>query len=72
MTIQRQYVLPNCSLILEGLSTDDLNVLSVLANAEFKIIGVEKSLEGGSEFFFGSDCCGECLLSTLAKRAGAS
>ena len=51
MTIQRQYVLPNCSLILEGLSTDDLNVLSVLANAEFKIIGVEKSLEGGSEFF---------------------
>lgn len=51
MTIQRQYVLPNCSLILEGLSTDDFNVLSVLANAEFKIIGVEKSLEGGSEFF---------------------
>ena len=51
MTIQRQYVLPNCSLILEGLSTDDLNVLSVLANVEFKIIGVEKSLEGGSEFF---------------------
>ncbi|MEO0394430.1 MAG: DUF4335 domain-containing protein [Cyanobacteria bacterium P01_A01_bin.137] len=51
MTIQRQYVLPNCSLILEGLSTEDFNVLSVLANAEFKIIGVEKSLEGGSEFF---------------------
>ncbi len=51
MTIQRQYVLPNCSLILEGLSTDASNVLSILANAEFKIVGVETSLQGGSEFF---------------------
>ncbi|MEA5466527.1 DUF4335 domain-containing protein [Leptothoe sp. PORK10 BA2] len=51
MTIKRQYVLPNCSLILEGLSTDASDVLSILANAEFKIIGVEKSLQGGSDFF---------------------
>ncbi|MBT9316097.1 DUF4335 domain-containing protein [Leptothoe spongobia] len=51
MTIQRQYVLPNCSLVLEGLSADASNVLSILANAEFKIVGLEKPLAGGSEFF---------------------
>ncbi|MGD1952659.1 MAG: DUF4335 domain-containing protein, partial [Leptolyngbyaceae cyanobacterium] len=51
MTIQRQYVLPNCSLILEGLSTDASNVLSILANAEFKFVGVEQTLSGGTEFF---------------------
>ncbi|MEO0352478.1 MAG: DUF4335 domain-containing protein [Cyanobacteria bacterium P01_A01_bin.15] len=51
MTIQRQYVLPNCSLVLEGLSTDQPNVLSILANAEFKIVGIEQPLTGGSEFF---------------------
>ncbi|MEM6255210.1 MAG: DUF4335 domain-containing protein [Cyanobacteria bacterium P01_D01_bin.156] len=51
MTIQRQYVLPNCSLLLEGLSTDASNVLSVLANAEFKIVGLEQPLTGGTDFF---------------------
>ncbi|NEZ64530.1 DUF4335 domain-containing protein [Leptolyngbyaceae cyanobacterium CCMR0082] len=51
MTIKRQYVLPNCSLILEGLSADASNVLSILANAEFKIVGIEQSLSGGTEFF---------------------
>lgn len=51
MTIQRQYVLPNCSLVLEGLSTDTSNVLSILANAEFKIVGIEHPLAGGSDFF---------------------
>lgn len=51
MTIKRQYILPNCSLILEGLSTDTSNVLSVLANAEFKIVGIEQSLSGGTDFF---------------------
>lgn len=51
MTIQRQYILPNCSLMLEGLSADASNVLSILANAEFKIIGLDQPLAGGSEFF---------------------
>ncbi|MEM7795402.1 MAG: DUF4335 domain-containing protein [Cyanobacteria bacterium P01_C01_bin.118] len=51
MTIQRQYILPNCSLVLEGLSADTSNVLSILANAEFKIVGLEKPLAGGSDFF---------------------
>ncbi|MGD1856328.1 MAG: DUF4335 domain-containing protein [Leptolyngbyaceae cyanobacterium] len=51
MTIQKQYVLPNCSLILEGLSADASNVLSILANAEFKLVGLEAPLAGGSDFF---------------------
>ena len=51
MTIQRQYILPNCSLVLEGLSADASNVLSILANAEFKVVGIEQPLAGGSEFF---------------------
>ncbi|MEM9978163.1 MAG: DUF4335 domain-containing protein, partial [Cyanobacteria bacterium P01_D01_bin.2] len=33
------------------LSTDQPNVLSILANAEFKIVGIEQPLAGGSEFF---------------------
>ncbi|MBE9069364.1 DUF4335 domain-containing protein [Leptolyngbya cf. ectocarpi LEGE 11479] len=51
MTIQRQYVLPNCSLVLEGLSADASNVLSILASAEFKIVGIEQPLTGGVDFF---------------------
>lgn len=51
MTIQRQYVLPNCSLVLEGLSADASNVLSILASAEFKIVGIEQPLTGGGDFF---------------------
>ena len=51
MTIQRQYVLPNCSLVLEGLSADTSNVLSILANAEFKLVGIEQPISGGMEFF---------------------
>lgn len=51
MTIQRQYILPNCSLVLDGMSADASNVLSILANAEFKIVGLEQPLAGGSEFF---------------------
>lgn len=51
MTIQRQYVLPNCSLVLEGLSADTSNQLSILANAEFKLVGIEQPISGGMEFF---------------------
>lgn len=55
MTIRRQYQLPNCSLILDGLSADPTPgneaVMSVLVNAECRISGLERSLNGGYEFF---------------------
>lgn len=55
MTIRRQYQLPNCSLILDGLSVDPTPgneaVMSVLVNAECRISGLERSLNGGYEFF---------------------
>lgn len=55
MTIQRQYQLPNCSLILDGLSIDPTpgseNIMSLLVNAECRISGLERSLNGGYNFF---------------------
>lgn len=57
MTIQRQYSLPNCRLILEGLSehsTLDSNVqplMSILLNAQCYVTGLEQPLSGGLEFF---------------------
>lgn len=58
MTIKRQYSLPNCKLILEGVGEEDSTGLaatarppiSVLVNAECHLIGVEKPLIGGREF----------------------
>lgn len=54
MTIRRQYQLPNCSLILDGLSVDSgpgsEAVMSLLVNAECRISGVEGSLNGGYNF----------------------
>ncbi len=55
MTIRRQYQLPNCSLILDGLSIDSTSgseeVMSLLVNAECRISGLERSLNGGYNFF---------------------
>lgn len=55
MTIQRQYQLPNCSLILDGLSIDPTpgseEIMSLLVNAECRISGLERSLNGGYNFF---------------------
>lgn len=54
MTIQRQYMLPNCNLVLEGLSadaTDDpLAPMAMIVNAECQIIGQQGSLKGGRDF----------------------
>jgi len=58
MNIQRKYSLPNCTLLLEGLS--DMNsgqtmdvrpILSILVNAECYLSGVEQTLSGGRDFF---------------------
>jgi hypothetical protein len=54
MTIQRQYTLPNCNLILEGLSAnanDPLSPMSVLMNVECQLPGAtDAPLTGGREF----------------------
>jgi len=58
MTIQRLYSLPNCKLVLEGLSGDgptgqaDIRpVLSILMSAECRFEGKGQPLSGGREFF---------------------
>ncbi|MGP1383363.1 MAG: DUF4335 domain-containing protein [Thainema sp.] len=56
MTIQRQYSLPNCTLVLEGVgeeaaTLDSRPLLNVLVNAECRFVGQEQPLAGGSEFF---------------------
>jgi hypothetical protein len=56
MTIRRQYSLPNCTLILEGLSNEmtdnpqDGQPLSILVNAECKFVGIDRKLHGGRVF----------------------
>ncbi|MBW4486979.1 MAG: DUF4335 domain-containing protein [Trichocoleus desertorum ATA4-8-CV12] len=59
MTIQRQYSLPNCTLVLEGLSdptastnpTELRPLMSILINAECRILGREQPISGGRDFF---------------------
>ncbi len=56
MTIRRQYSLPSCTLILDGLgNAADGNssrpMMSSLVNAECHLAGQERSISGGREFF---------------------
>ena len=58
MSIQRQYNLPNCTLVLEGWGdmvvanqSEARPLISKLTNAEFHLAGEEKPLSGGREFF---------------------
>ncbi|OLP17546.1 hypothetical protein BST81_14525 [Leptolyngbya sp. 'hensonii'] len=70
MTIQRQYSLPNCTLTLQGLGegggfamqTETRPLMSILMSAECYIVGHEKSLRGGREFF-------ENLVATVSHYA---
>jgi hypothetical protein len=59
MTIQRKYQLPNCTLLLEGLS-ENINasqspevrpVMSLLVSAECKLANSKQILSGGRDFF---------------------
>ncbi len=58
MAIRRQYSLPNCTLVLEGLSDgsvasqlDIRPVLSILMSAECYVSGLAEPLTGGRDFF---------------------
>ena len=59
MNIQRKYSLPNCTLLLEGLSDASRAAhfqelrpeLSILVNAECYLSGHKQPLVGGREFF---------------------
>jgi Domain of unknown function (DUF4335) len=69
MTIRRQYSLPNCTLVLEGLSDgsaasqlDIRPVLSILMSAECYLTGLAEPLTGGRDFF-------ESLLKTVSTYA---
>jgi hypothetical protein len=59
MTITRQYITPNCVLVVEGLSDGATNnntnnsqsPISILLNAEFRFMGLDKTIKGGLTFF---------------------
>ena len=57
MTIRRQYSLPNCTLILDGLSNDTETtkdgrpLINILVNAECHFVGSNQILSGGRVFF---------------------
>ncbi|ASC71181.1 uncharacterized protein XM38_021330 [Halomicronema hongdechloris C2206] len=53
MTLKRRYTLPNCNLIVEGLSLEqggEAALLSAVINAECHLAGVPEPLTGGREF----------------------
>ena len=71
MTIRRQYSLPNCTLILEGLSEgtagggvqlDARPLMTILVHAECHFAGQTQSLSGGRDFF-------ESLVRSVSRYA---
>ena len=65
MTIQRQYSLPNCQLVIDGLSQDAADVtgrppMSVVTHVECRVAGHDRPLLGGKE-----------LLESLVKAVSA-
>ncbi|MFM2429197.1 MAG: hypothetical protein RLZZ511_410 [Cyanobacteriota bacterium] len=64
MTIQRQYSLPNCTLVLDGFGDGTASVrpvMSMLTNAECRLMG-QPVLRGGKDFF-------EALIATVSLYA---
>lgn len=57
MTVQRQYILPNCTLLVEGLAgadgSDPAAPLTVVLHAECQFPGIVMPLKGGREFLDG-------------------
>ena len=59
MTVKREYNLPNCTIVLEGLSdekdaqdsTEAQPLMSSLLNVECHFVGQDRSLSGGKDFF---------------------
>jgi hypothetical protein len=72
MTIRRQYSLPNCTLIIDGLSDgtsttgipDSRPIVSSLFNAECHFVGCEQPLFGGRDFL-------TSLVTTVSNYAQA-
>ncbi len=68
MTIRRQYILPNCNLILEGMSGEDalnpLAPLTVLLNTECQFPGIADPIVGGRDFL-------EALVQAVSRYAQA-
>lgn len=71
MTIRRQYSLPNCTLILEGLSDgagavggqlDPRPLMNILVHAECRFAGQQQFLIGGRDFF-------ESLVRSVSRYA---
>jgi Domain of unknown function (DUF4335) len=69
MTIRRQYSLPNCTLLLEGLSDgtpgnpmDARPLMTILVNAECHFTGQPQRLSGGRDFF-------ESLVHSVSRYA---
>ncbi len=60
MTIQRTYNLPNCTLLVEGISLADSSVLAILTNFECKFHHNQERITGGRS-----------LLDTLVKSVSA-
>ncbi|WP_008309453.1 DUF4335 domain-containing protein [Leptolyngbya sp. PCC 6406] len=68
MTIRRQYILPNCNLILEGMSGEDalnpLAPLTILLNTECQFPGIADPIVGGRDFL-------EALVQAVSRYAQA-
>ena len=70
MTLQREYSLPNCRLVLDGVGEDTagsnapggLPLMSMLVNVQCYLPGLEQPISGGSDFF-------HSLVATVSKYA---